>query len=264
MQKVAITILKIYPIKSFAGFETDSSSVGKRGLSHDRRWMLVDREGVFMTQRSDTRLALFRTEMAEFGLRIVSPDGDRCVAPFIPEGEACKVQVWKSGCDAVRVSSEIDRWLSVKLEKECSLVYMPETSIRETHRDYTLAGDIVGFADAFPVLVISEESLNDLNARLDEALPMNRFRPNIVLSGTSPFGEDGWTRMQIGSLKFRFAKTCGRCSVTATNQETGEVGVEPLKTLAKYRLVGKSVQFGAYFVPEGDGVIRVGDTVETH
>jgi uncharacterized protein YcbX len=138
---------------------------------------------------------------------------------------------------------------------------MPDESLRATNPSYTRPGDIVGFADAYPVLLISDASLGQLNSKLDSPLPMNRFRPNVVVSGWRAHEEDEFAGIRIGELGFRAAKRCGRCSVTTTDQDTGKVGVEPLRTLAKYRLSDQSVQFGAYFVPETGGSIRVGDAI---
>jgi len=223
--------------------------------------MLVDQEGVFMTQRTDTRLALFRTAIEPDGLKVVAPSGEVCMAPLEPEGVNRSVRVWKDMCVAIQVSTLIDEWLSEILGRPCSLVYMPEGSLRHTNPAYTSPGDIVGFADAYPVLVASEESLADLNSRMEVPLPMNRFRANIIVSGCEPFEEDTWPNIQIGDVRFRAVKKCGRCQVTTTDQDTAETGVEPLRTLATYRKEGSNVMFGAYFVPETIGCIRVGDEV---
>jgi uncharacterized protein YcbX len=257
----AITSLFVFPVKSLGGIAVSESLVAKRGLEHDRRWMIVDADGVFMTQRSDTRLALFRTAISPEGLHLTNPCGETMIANFKPLGKQRSVRVWKDTCDAVQVSAEIDAWLSNSLEQPCGLVYMPEGSHRATSATYTQAGDIVGFADAFQILVIGDSSLDELNSRLDLPLPINRFRPNITVMGWAPHQEDDWSELQIGDVVLRAAKKCGRCSVTATDQQTGVVGVEPLRTLAGYRLEGQAIQFGAYFVPACTGTIRVGDEI---
>jgi len=262
MSKASVSGLFSYPIKSFGGFALSISAVERRGLRHDRRWMLVDANGLFMTQRTDRRLALFRTAIDEDCIRVSNPSGEWRHVPLDPSGVARTVQVWKDRCDAVQVSDDLDAWFSACLDQPCSLVYMPDDSVRATNAEFTQPGDIVGFADAFPILVISEASLESLNSKLDKSLPMNRFRPNIVVSGWGPHEEDGFSELHVGGLVLRAAKQCGRCSVTATNQETGEVGVEPLRTLATYRQSGNNVQFGAYFVPESAGRIEVGQSIE--
>jgi uncharacterized protein YcbX len=257
-----VSALFVYPVKSLGGISLPVSEVERRGLKHDRRWMIVDEEGLFMTQRSDTRLALFRTAIDSCCLRVTAPSGETFAAPLVPTGSTREVRVWKDTCKAIQVSEDIDRWLTGILGKECSLVYMPDESIRQTNPQYTAPGDIVGFADGYQILIIGESSLEDLNSRLDVPLPMNRFRPNVVVKGWEPHQEDEWSELQIGNLKLRAAKKCGRCSVTATDQQTGEVGVEPLRTLATYRLNDQSIQFGAYFVPEQQGSIAVGDSFQ--
>ena len=261
MGSATITSLFVYPVKSFGGISLVQSVVEARGLKHDRRWMLVDEGGIFMTQRTDTRLALFRTGLEEGGLRLQSPSGESILAPYDPEGPVGRVRVWKDDVLARQVNDAVDDWLSDNLNKRCSLVYMPDESIRQPHLGFTHPGDKVGFADAFPVLIIGESSLTDLNGRLAEPLPINRFRGNIIVRGWDPFEEDRWATLSVGNLVFRAAKQCGRCSVTATDQETGVVGIEPLRTLAIYRLGEKAVLFGAYFVPESRGEISVGDAI---
>jgi len=216
-----------------------------------------------MTQRSDTRLALFRTQLEADGLRILREGFESVKVPFEPQGAARMATVWRDNVEAVQACQEADDWITDILGTRCSLVYMPESTHRQTYLDFTQPGDIVGFADAFQVLVIGEASLADLNSRLEDPLPINRFRGNVILTGSAPFEEDTWPRIEIGGIPFRAAKKCGRCSVTATNQDTGEIGVEPLRTLAQYRQDGKAVMFGAYFVPEASGEIGVGDAVVT-
>jgi len=255
-----VSQLVVYPIKSMGGAVLDRSEVGPRGLLHDRRWMLVDEDDRFMTQRVIAKMCLFRASFDEHHLRVRVGE-QSVVLPLIPQKEPLRVTVWKSECDAVRVSDEADAWFSEKMGADVRLVYMPDDSIRPTHPDYTLPGDHVGFADAFPVLVASLASLEDLNSRLEAPLPMDRFRANIILEDCRAFEEDEWPLIEIGDVRFRAAKQCGRCLVTTTNQETAEVGTEPLRTLAKYRQQDKAVVFGNYFVPETNGHISVGDIV---
>lgn len=258
-----ISGLFVYPVKSFGGISLNESLVEGRGLQHDRRWMLVNDSGEFMTQRTDTRLALFRTQITHDGLIISDPNSSEIEVPFTLAGAVRTVSVWKDTVEAVQVSEGIDDWFSARLDQRCSLVYMPDSTVRQPNLEYSVEGDRVGFADAFPILVIGEASLADLNGRLEEDLPMNRFRGNIIVSGWEPFEEDRFESLQIGNLKLRAVKPCGRCSVTATNQETGEVGIEPLKTLATYRRGEKNVLFGAYFIPENEAQISVGDCIQS-
>ncbi|MGV3617756.1 MAG: MOSC domain-containing protein [Fimbriimonas sp.] len=261
-----VASLHVYPIKSLGGDALESSAVEPRGLRHDRRWMLVDEEGVFRSQRTIEQMALFRVHLQSDSLRVVGPRGSQFGVPFGAKRETLTVKVWGSEVEAVRVSEEADAWFTEQLERPCRLVYMPDETIRPTHPQFTLPGDHVGFADAMPVLVASQASLDDLNERLkilndplDMPLPMNRFRPNIVVEGTAPYAEDTWKGFTLGGIRFRHAKQCGRCRVTTTNQETGEVGQEPLRTLATYRRGESAVLFGTYYVPEAFGTVAVGD-----
>ena len=261
MAEATILGLHIYPVKSLGGISLSESAVERRGLLHDRRWILADGEGMFMTQRSSPRLALFRTAIDADGLRIISPSGQVLSVPLAAAGPGRSVRVWKDEIEGLLVSEEVDAWLTRELGTNCSLLYMDDDTIRPTNPEFTQPGDIVGFADAYPILVISEASLAALNARLDEPLPMNRFRPNIVLAGCLPHAEDECSRLRMGDLTLRAAKQCARCAVTTTDQATAEVGVEPLRTLAKYRLRDQKIYFGAYFVPEQAGVLTVGQPV---
>ncbi|MBX3110536.1 MAG: MOSC domain-containing protein [Fimbriimonadaceae bacterium] len=256
-----VASVHLYPVKGMRGIDLAESVVGPRGLEGDRRWMLVGEDGRFISQRSHPRLCLFRTELRDGRLSLRAPDGAGMEVPT-PEGGPLDVTVWEDTCRATHVSREVDAWLTGHLGLPVRLVYMPDETVRPCSRQYTQPGDHVGFADAFPVLVASTSSLDDLNSRLDQPLPMNRFRPNIVVAGVAPFEEDTWPGFELGGVRFRAAKRCGRCAVTTTDQDTAEVGVEPLRTLAGYRHEGRAVYFGNYFVPEGSGRLAVGQTLD--
>lgn len=249
--------LHLYPVKGMRGIDLSESFVEARGLSGDRRWMVVGEDNRFLSQRGLPRMCLFQTGFHDGHLNIVAPGGERVVVPPA-QGALLDVQVWNDTCRARHISDEVDAWLTEHLGVDARLVYMPDETFRQARLEFTRPGDQVGFADAFPVLVASLASLDDLNSRLDEALPMNRFRANIIVSGCGPFEEDTWPSFELGGVHFRAAKTCGRCSVTTTDQETAVVGTEPLRTLATYRLQGQAVCFGNYFVPENPGSVAVG------
>lgn len=258
-----IASLHVYPVKSLGGISLDTSRVEARGLLGDRRWMLVDENDQFLTQRTFAEMALLKVQsMDETGLTLRDAAGETIQVPSRPEGERRTVRVWKSEVDAIRVSDAADAWFTERLGQTARLVYMPDDSFRPTHPDFTRPGDQVSFADAFPVLVISQTSLDDLNARLETPIPMNRFRGNLIVEGSEPYAEDAWTGFTVGGVRYRYVKHCGRCRVTTTDQETAEVGIEPLRTLATYRREGNNVIFGTYFVPESEGQIRVGDALE--
>jgi len=249
--------LHLYPVKGMRGIDLSESSIGARGLTGDRRWMVVGEDCRFLSQRNLPRLCLFRTGMVDGHLVVEAPGGERFEVPTA-NGPSLEVQVWNDTCLAHHISDEVDAWLTGHLEVPARLVYMPDETVRQTRLEFTQPGDHVGFADAFPVLVASLASLADLNGRLDEPVPMNRFRANIIVDGCGAFEEDTWASFELSGVRMRAAKTCGRCSVTTTDQETAEVGTEPLRTLATYRLQGQAACFGNYFVPENSGTVAVG------
>jgi uncharacterized protein YcbX len=193
----------------------------------------------------------------------------RLAVPLEPEPElwpSKMVNVWSSRCRAWEAPNDVNEWFSDTLGRPLRLVYMPERTRRLTDGRYAPPGHPVGFADAFPFLLIGQASLDDLNGRLARPLPMNRFRPNLVFDGAGPYAEDGWTDFSIGDIPFRRVKPCGRCAITTTDQQTGERGAEPLRTLATYRQVGRSILFGQYAVwmGEGEAMVRVGAAVKPH
>jgi uncharacterized protein len=254
----SVAQLLVYPIKSLRGVSVREWPVEARGLRHDRRWMLVDESGTFLSQRSDARMALIDVEFMDGGMLI----GGELRVPLSPQEEECKVQVWNSVCHATRVSDEADRWFSERLGLSARLVYMPDHMRRPAGSPESLETDLVGFADSDPILVAGEASLADLNARLDCPVPILRFRPNVVLSGSPAFAEDEWSGIGIGRLSLRRTRRCGRCRVTTIDIETAEVSDEPLRTLARYRTFGKHACFGSYYAPETRATIAVGDDVQ--
>jgi uncharacterized protein YcbX len=265
-----LSALNIYPVKGLKGIAVPQARCTERGLEHDRRWMVVDPEDRFLSQREVPRMATIWTDIAKGKLTLSVPDTDPVEVPLAPPPSSRRllVTVWSSECEALAVSGEADAWLSDYLAMDCRLVYMPDNSRRLSNPKYAGEGKLVGFADGYAYLLTGEASLADLNARLEARkqppVPMNRFRPNLVVSGAAPYGEDAWKQVRIGQATFGIAKPCGRCQVTTTDQTSGEVtGPEPLATLATYR---DSKQFGSTFgmnlVMLKTGAVRVGDLVE--
>jgi uncharacterized protein YcbX len=266
---VAITLsaLNVYPVKGLKGIALVDAVATERGLEHDRRWMVVGPDGGMLTQRSHPRMATVWTELSDDALTLSAPDVSSVDVPLVaPPGPAVHAEVWSNPVEAVAASADADAWLSEYLELSCRLLYMPESSRRYSNRRF--ADDkLVGFADGFAYLLTGEASLGDLNARLlakgHAALPMNRFRPNLVVTGGEAFAEDGWNEIHVGEAVLKAVKPCGRCQVTTTDQSTGEVkGPEPLATLSTYR---ESKEFGVLFgmnlVTVKPGRVRVGDAV---
>jgi len=260
-----VRALFVYPVKSCRGIALDRADVEARGLRHDRRWMIVDGTGMFVTQRAEPRLTHVEVAIDERQATLVlsSPDQRPLHLPLEPrEGASLKVRVWRDEVDALHAGDEAARWMSAFLGAPASIVFMPDAVERPVRPDFAEPGDHVSFADAFPLLVTTTDSLDDLNARLDQPLPMNRFRPNIVVGGCTPWEEDEWRRARVGAVPVRLPKGCDRCVVTATDQLTGERGVEPLRAMASFRRrTDGKVYFGVNAVPDAPGTIAVGDRV---
>jgi uncharacterized protein len=273
-----IAQIYIYPIKSCRGVGVDEAELGPRGLLHDREFLVVDSDGRFLTQRTTPRLALVEPALSDGTLRLKAPglpeiqvrwsgsESHKTKARIMP------VIIWNDAVLANDVGEESAAWFSEFLGMKTRLVCIgssysrtiPRENIPEPHRSFISAPE-VSFADAYPFLVISEASLTDLNSRLPVSLPMDRFRPNLVVSGCqAPYEEDGWTMLRVNGIRFRHRGPCVRCVVTTTNQGTLERGAEPLKTLAKYRRNAEGgVIFGMNFFCEStSGAIRVGDIVQ--
>jgi uncharacterized protein len=249
----------LYPIKSARGISASTWPVDEFGLAHDRRWMVVDSHGRLVSQRTHPRLALVCPTVHADRLTLDAPGTAPLDLALRPTGSVTvKATVWDDTCDAVWLGPRPAKWFSDVLGSPCELVYMPEATVRPADPAYAPDGVRVGFADAFPFLLISEESLADLNARLAQPLPMNRFRPNLVIAGGEPYAEDRLERFEAGGIAFHVVKSCDRCVVTTTDQETTERGVEPLRTLATYRKVDGKVMFGQNVVHLGTGSLSVG------
>jgi MOSC domain-containing protein len=263
---LTISELNIYPIKSLRGISVKSAKVTDRGFEHDRRWMLIDHFGNFMTQRDYAQMAFINVDIKNDGLSVYHRNKKnlgRHLIPFnISSTKNVSVPIWDDTCTALFVGKESDKWFSEALEVDCTLVYQPDETRREVDKKYSVKNEIVSFADGYPFLIIGQSSLDDLNSRLDNPLPMNRFRPNIVFTGGEPYQEDRIKTFKVRNMVFYAVKPCARCVITTTNQETAERLYEPLKTLATYRKVDNRILFGMNLVHEGDGKINVGDKIE--
>ncbi len=261
MANVEVTSIRVYPVKSLRPILPETWTVERRGLRHDRRWMVTDPGGMFRTRREIPRMAQISTAF-ENGHMILSKEGmEDLRVPTKDTGKSMKVQVWRTLTTGKPVSEKADEWLTRAIGEPSRLVHMPETARRKIAPSFNSGKDWVGFADAFPILVASEASIDDLNSRLDSPIPIQRFRPNIVIKGCGPFEEDSWSKLQIGNVVLRAARPCIRCLVTAQDPLTGEaLGPEPLKTLATYRKIEGGVIFGMYYIPEVLGEISVGST----
>lgn len=258
----------IYPVKSLGGIALPEAKVQPRGLQFDRRWMLVDESGRFVSQREIPAMALLGTAVEPPHLVVFvkeNPSEKICIPLDIPVNgpEKLRVKIWSDYCRAQVLPKEINDWFSENLKQNLRLVYMPDTTRRWADGRYAPKGQHVSFADGFPFLIIGQASLDDLNSRLARPLPMNRFRPNFVFTGGKPFEEDTWGNIEIGKLKFQCVKPCARCIIPTTDQETATRTAEPLKTLATFRKAGKKILFGQNMVwlEEATTLVRTGDTI---
>lgn len=256
--------LFIYPIKACAGIALQRADVVERGLAHDRRYMIIDAAGTFVTQRSVPQLCRVTTALHGSHIAVSAPDQSALELPLELTRDSAfapaPYRVWGSSGNALR-HPEGSRWFSDYLRDEVSLVYMPDDEQRAVNPARARPGDIVSFADGYPLLLISEASLSELNRRLDEPLEMRRFRPNLVISGCEPHAEDGFSQLRIGPVSFRGVKRCDRCVVTTIDPDTGAKGKEPLRTLAQYRLEDGKVWFGMNLIHDGSGTLHLGDAV---
>jgi len=264
---VHLTAVHVYPVKGLGGISLEKSAVTRRGLQFDRRFLVIDNNDTFVTQREIPKMATVWMEIEDGKVVFAAPDMEPLVLPAEPpELPSHLVRIWRSHVLAHHVSAEANAWLSEYLGFDARLVYMPDSSERKINPEFAKNNEIVSFADGYPLLVISEASLADLNARMvangGAALAMNRFRPNLVISGCEAYAEDRFGEIRVGDAIFRGVKHCARCQVTTTDQASGEVrGPEPLQTLGTYRNTPDGTMFGMNLVPVKLATVRVGDEV---
>ncbi len=255
----------IYPVKSLGAISLTQAQVEERGLRYDRRWLIIDENNRFVTQREHPQIALIDVSIADDGLLLRHRIHHLGVlkVPFQPETfDLLKVTVWDDQIEAVIVNERSNQWLSEALGFSVRLVYLPDTSLRLADRDYAPFDVNVSFADGFPFLLIGQSSLDDLNTRLPKSVSMLRFRPNLVFEGEIPYDEDQWYEFTIGNLTFFGVKPCARCVLTTIDPEKGEVtGKEPLRTLSTYRKRNNKIFFGQNLLTRQTGIIKVGDEI---
>jgi uncharacterized protein YcbX len=261
---ITVAALIYYPIKSCRGIETDAANVERMGLQNDRRMMVVTPEGRFLTQRDYPRLALVSPFISSQKLTLRAPGMDELTLPVLKSGLTRPVDIWRNrDVQAVDQGELAAGWFSEWLSADVRLVHFADGYTRTLDEKYAIRpDDHTGFADGYPILLASEESLEDLNARLEWPVPMNRFRPNLVVKGCDPFAEDTWNRICIGEVELAVVKPCARCLVTTIDKETLEKSKEPLKTLATYRRGERGVMFGQNVIPLNEGRLRLGMSVE--
>jgi uncharacterized protein YcbX len=252
----------IYPIKSLGGIRLEEAVLEERGLKFDRRWMLVDKEGMFLTQRNHPQMALLQTNLTKDSLLVCHKNKPE-ISIEIPFEATSKdvipVTIWDDQVMGQIVDYRLNDWFSEQLGLSCILVIMPDSTERKLPAKYAVNNESVSFADGMPYLVIGQSSLDELNSRLEIPVPMDRFRPNFVFSGGNAFEEDEWDKVKIGNSLFKITKPCARCVMTTIDQTSGKKSKEPLKTLSAYRNVNGKVMFGQNMLLLEGGKIRIGD-----
>ena len=263
-QPLFVQNLYLYPIKSLGGISVQEAKVEERGFKYDRRWMLVDPSGEFLTQRQHPQLALLQVALGESELTVfskVDPSREISFDLEMNSGKEMQVKVWGDEVAALQVAPAVSAWFSDFLGMDVELVVMPESSHRKLDPRYAVQEESVSFADGMPYVIIGQASLDELNGRLADPVGMDRFRPNLVFSGGDAYAEDQFKRLQIGEVDFQVVKPCARCVMITVDQEKGAKGKEPLATLATYRSLGSKVYFGQNAVALTQGIVRVGDPI---
>ncbi|WP_428488946.1 MOSC domain-containing protein [Rhodopila sp.] len=262
---IRVAALWRYPVKGLRGQPVPAIEVERCGFAGDRRWMVVDPDGRFISQRELPVMATISAELVEDGLvlRTQSDVGMFVAQPSAIDSESISVTVWRSTVTAIRAHRVATDWLQTVLGRSCQLVYLANEDARPVDPEYGQPDDRVSFADGFPVLLTSMGSLADLNRHLAIPVPMNRFRPNLVIEHAGAWVEDGWRRVRVGDVAFRLPKSCSRCVVTSVDQQSGERPNphEPLHTLGTFRRSSGGVMFGQNMIPESFARIAVGDVV---
>jgi len=254
----------VYPIKSCRGIEVSSAELTWRGLDRDRRYMLVDSAGRFLSQRRHPRMALVETAITDEGLRVTAPGREPLLLPAALEGptlENCVVRIWSDTVEATLAAAGVNIWFSELMGFACGLVYLADHQHRPVQHEAAQFDDEVGFADSAPLLLISDASLDELNRRLDTPVGIERFRPNLVVTADTPHAEDDWRSIGIGTARLDVAWPCSRCVLTTVDPATGEKHPkgEPLRTLERYRRRDAKVYFGQNLIPRALGIVRTGD-----
>lgn len=266
MDELMISEIYCYPIKSLGGFRLSRSRVLAKGIEWDRRWMLVDAAGNFLTQRNHSGLALFKVTSYHFPESFeVSYLNHSIQIPVAASGSQLEAVIWNDTVKVQEVSPHCNDFFSRILQMDCRLVFFPETALRPVDPHFAInSSNQTSLSDGYPLLMLGQSSLADLNRRLAQPVGLERFRPNIVFTGAGPYAEDDFRAFSIGQVQMAGVKPCARCLVTTINQQTGKKGSEPLATLATYRKRQNKVLFGMNVIPLTEGLISEGDKIVLH
>lgn len=262
MQTALVTGLAIYPVKSLRGIDLERMSIAALGPNGDRRFVVTDGAGRFLTQRQHPRMCLVQVARQDECLVLTAPEQRALV---LDERHASDIRtavtVWRDSIEACDMGDEAAAWFSAYLGCAARVYYMPGDSVRAVDPAYAQSGDRVGFADGFPLLLTTQASLDAINSELPNAIGMERFRPNIVIGGTEPYAEDSWRRVRIGEIEFDVVKPCSRCVIPSIDPQTAQKQAVVVQTLARLRRRGDAVYFGQNLIHRGTGVVKRGDSV---
>lgn len=265
---IRIASLIVYPVKACGGYEVDACRVVPGGLESDRRYMIIDETGRMVTRREETRLSQISLLPTDEGFAVSAKGSDTSPLhlPLAWEdaseefSDSVQTSIWSDSASA-RVHKQGSLWFRHILKRDVRLVYLPDESLRQVNPARAAPSDVVSFADGYPILLTSKSSLDDLNSRLETPIFMERFRPNVVVSGAPSFAEDEWATITLGSIPCVAPKLCDRCVVTTIAEGSSEKSKEPLKTLATFRRWNGAVWFGTNVIPRAAGTLAVGDAV---
>ena len=270
MAKLSVSELTIYPLKSAKGVTLDSMALSELGPECDRRWMVIDKNNNFVTQRKTPAMCLIRTELVDGELYISAEESGRCHVP--PGGvDIYQSSVWGTSVNGSDCGSKAAQWISDFLDQECRIIYMHETDSRLVDPNFANNNEHVGFADGFPLLITSQASLDDFNSKLSALdsgdsktglrIGMERFRPNIVVTGNPAWAEDSWKRLTINDVEFSLVKPCSRCIMPSVNPATAKKQMQVNQTLLTHRRRGRQTYFGQNALYDRFGTINIGDAV---
>jgi uncharacterized protein YcbX len=260
---LSVTSIHIYPIKSCRAIDLKAARLDELGISFDRRLMVVDAEtSRFLTQREEPKLTLISPQLGPTSLQVNAPSMPLLKIDTRREGQRRDVTVWRFTGPAEDCGENAASWFSTVLERSVRVVRWADDVQRAVNPTYAGEGVLTAFTDGYPILITTEGSLEDLNSKAAERVPMSRFRPNIVIKGAAAFAEDTWKRIRVGEVELDVVKPCSRCAITTVDALTAKRGKEPLATLAKYRLHENETWFGQNCIHRSLGSIRVGDPVE--
>ncbi|MFC4211265.1 MOSC domain-containing protein [Pedobacter lithocola] len=261
MDKLYLSAIYIYPIKSLGGIKLEESIIEDRGLKYDRRWVLIDSEGVFISQRKYPQLSLLQVNIIDDTVVVTHKENSQHQISFLIEqqiGDSISVTIWDDLTNGIEVAEHVSTWFSNYLNMAVKLVKMPELAHRTVDKKYATNNEIVSFADGYPCLIIGQSALDNLNSKLKDPIKMDRFRPNFVITGGEPHIEDSFKDFTIGEVSFSAVKPCARCVLITVDQQTAIKSAEPLKTLSSYRTWNHKIMFGQNLLHQGSDIIRVG------